>query len=173
MSKLFYVSFCEPYREHTARIVKELDQHGWSASYDWTLGLPELLAEPVPDDAAMGELASRRMAGVMDADVFIMLLPTGRDAHVELGVALALGKAVLLVYGDPGMLSCRTPLDGAFYRAAGIEHWNYYGQLHVSLLAARLDKLLLAKLQEVANMVSNPVGGDEDEEPLKEQEKEE
>ena len=82
---------------------------------------------------------------------------------MELGIALALGKSVLIAYADPDVLRCPTPLDGALYFAEGVQHWIYYGTLQVHLLAAHLDRLLVAKLQEVERMITSPPIGEEDE----------
>lgn len=44
----------------------------------------------------MIKYASLESQGVADADVVIMLLPGGRGAHIELGMAMALNKKIFL-----------------------------------------------------------------------------
>jgi hypothetical protein len=78
---------------HRAQLVRDhLNAAGHEQTYDWTAhgpvghkGKNALIA------AAVGELE-----GVQQADVIIALLPGGRGTHAELGMALALGKPVLI-----------------------------------------------------------------------------
>ena len=44
----------------------------------------------------MIEYATFESQGILDSDVVIILLPAGRGAHIELGMALALNKRIIL-----------------------------------------------------------------------------
>ncbi len=70
---------------------KHLKQNGWQQTYDW---VKNVNADVSIDD--MIEYAKHEKKGIEDADVVIILLPAGRGAHIELGMALALNKKVFL-----------------------------------------------------------------------------
>ena len=53
-----------------------------------------------------------------DAEVVILLLPGGRGTHVELGLALALGKKVFLCAGDAEAFAPENTV--AFYQLPGV-----------------------------------------------------
>lgn len=68
-----------------------LEASGWECTYDWT--------KYIGGKVTMKDLtqyAKLEQQGIADSDVVIILLPAGRGAHVELGMALALGKKVFL-----------------------------------------------------------------------------
>jgi hypothetical protein len=158
VSKTFYLCPWEPHRELAARITKELALYEWDCSFDWTLSI----TKSNYTDVERYELATRHLAGAMDADVVVLILPAGRDAHVLFGAALALGKGVVAAYEDPLDLSSSNVQDGNFYYDAGVERWSYYGKLHSHLLAALMDRILVNKLQEITGMMTNPIDGEED-----------
>lgn len=147
MSKTFYIGCWEPYRELVARITLELAALGWDSTYDWSMAVPH---------GELSELASRHLEGVMDADAFVFLVPSGRTAHTELGIAIALGKAVVIAYEEPDKLLGANALDALYYYEASVTRWQYYGPLYTHLLAALLDKLLLRKMMEVTEMITSP-----------------
>jgi len=71
--------------------VNLLKENGWYQTYDWV--------KNVSDDVSIEDMvkyADLEQKGVMDADVVIILLPAGRGAHIELGMALALNKKIFL-----------------------------------------------------------------------------
>lgn len=64
---------------------------GYIKTYDWTThgrvqGLKELKS-----------IAEKELKGVVDADFLVLLMPAKLGSHVELGVALSLGKPVYLI----------------------------------------------------------------------------
>lgn len=66
---------------------------GHSITYDWTRhGSVQGEGED-----RLREVAAAERAGVMTADIVIVLLPGGRGTHAELGIANALGIPVILV----------------------------------------------------------------------------
>ncbi|MDE6656456.1 MAG: hypothetical protein K2J85_05650 [Anaeroplasmataceae bacterium] len=68
-----------------------LKNHGWIQTYDWVKNIHN---EPSKENlTAYAQLESQ---GIFDSDIVIILLPAGRGAHIELGMALALNKKVFL-----------------------------------------------------------------------------
>ncbi|MCI8467481.1 MAG: group-specific protein [Bacilli bacterium] len=70
---------------------KLLKENGWEQTHDWVKNISDDISR---DD--MIKYASLESKGVADADVVIMLLPGGRGAHIELGMAMALNKKIFL-----------------------------------------------------------------------------
>lgn len=68
-----------------------LKENGWEQTHDWVKNVSDDISK---DD--MIKYASLESQGVVDADVVIMLLPGGRGAHIELGMAMALNKKIFL-----------------------------------------------------------------------------
>lgn len=70
---------------------KVLKENGWQQAYDWV--------QNVNDDVNINDMieyASLEKQGIVDSDVVIILLPAGRGAHIELGMAMALDKKLFL-----------------------------------------------------------------------------
>ena len=70
---------------------KVLNENGWNQTYNWV--------ENVNDDVSIEDMtvyAKLESQGIIDSDVVIILLPAGRVAHIELGMALALNKKIFL-----------------------------------------------------------------------------
>ncbi len=61
-----------------------LDERGWEHTYDWTVH-GSVQSEGVE---RIAEVAEKELDGVLQADVVIVLLPGGRGAHAELGMAI-------------------------------------------------------------------------------------
>ncbi len=70
---------------------KLLKENGWEQTHDWVKNVIDDISK---DD--MIKYASLESQGIVDADVVIMLLPGGRGAHIELGMAMALNKKIFL-----------------------------------------------------------------------------
>ncbi len=70
---------------------KLLKENGWEQTHDWVKNISDDVSK---DD--MIKYASLESQGVATADVVIMLLPGGRGAHIELGMAMALNKKIFL-----------------------------------------------------------------------------
>lgn len=87
----FYIGSSLSNREAVSWYAQRLKERGWEHTYDWAKLDPE--AE-TPE--RLGEIAQRERRGVEEADAAVFLLPGGRGTHIELGMALALGKRVFL-----------------------------------------------------------------------------
>ena len=70
---------------------KLLKENGWEQTYDWVKNVSDGISK---DD--MIKYASLESQGIIDSDVVIILLPGGRGAHIELGMAMALNKEIFL-----------------------------------------------------------------------------
>ena len=68
-----------------------LKEKGWQQTYDW---VKNVNADVDIED--MIEYANLEKQGIIDSDVVIILLPAGRGAHIELGMAMALDKKIFL-----------------------------------------------------------------------------
>lgn len=70
---------------------KLLKEKGWEQTHDWVKNVSDDISR---DD--MIRYASLESQGIIDSDVVIILLPAGRGAHIELGMAMALNKKIFL-----------------------------------------------------------------------------
>ena len=70
---------------------KELQKNGWVHTYNWTKNITG--AETMEQLMEYSRLEQR---AILDSQVVIILLPAGRGAHIELGMAAALQKKIFL-----------------------------------------------------------------------------
>lgn len=87
----FYVGLGMKNCELVNYYAKLLKENGWEQTHDWVKNVSDDISK---DD--MIKYASLESQGIVDADVVIMLLPGGRGAHIELGMAMALNKKIFL-----------------------------------------------------------------------------
>lgn len=87
----FYIGAGMKNWELVNNYAKLLKENGWEQTHDWVKNISDDISR---DD--MIKYASLESQGVADADVVIMLLPGGRGAHIELGMAMALNKKIFL-----------------------------------------------------------------------------
>ena len=66
---------------------------GHTITFDWTEAEQKNFTT-----AQRKQTAMRERAGVRDADVVLVILPGGRGTHSAMGMALAWGKPILLLY---------------------------------------------------------------------------
>lgn len=71
--------------------------------------------------ARISEVALAELEGIRKADVVVVLLPGGRGTHVELGIACALEKPVIL-HGD---LEDQDGRPCAFYLLPNVARWMW------------------------------------------------
>lgn len=77
-------------------------------TFDWTRE-GTLAGNPHP------EVAQKELQGVKDADFVCCLLPAKFGTHVELGIALAMGKRVFLFAANEAALYCGNDYKCVFY----------------------------------------------------------
>ncbi len=87
----FYVGSGMKNYELVIYYAKILKENGWEQTYDWVKNVSNDVS--IED---MIEYAKLESQGIVDSDVVIILLPAGRGAHIELGMAMALNKKVFL-----------------------------------------------------------------------------
>lgn len=94
----FYIASKLENHAEVNRVRDELVGLGHEQTYDWAVH------GPVYRDGLerVREIAVAEAKGVADADFVVVLWPGGRGTHVELGMALAAKKPVVLI----------TPIDG-------------------------------------------------------------
>ena len=86
----FYIASKLENAKRVRQLADTLKSWGWQHTYDWTShGL--VLGKDKLQGAAAEELA-----GVIRAQIVIVLLPGGRGTHTEIGLALAYGKRIVL-----------------------------------------------------------------------------
>ena len=68
-----------------------MEENGWRHTYNWAKNIN--YEETVEDLIEYSKLEKK---GIIDSDVVIILLPAGRGSHIELGMAIALNKKIIL-----------------------------------------------------------------------------
>lgn len=92
---------------------KLLKENGWEQTHDWV--------KNISDDVSRNDMikyASLESQGIVDSDVVIILLPAGRGAHIELGMAMALNKQIFLCSNTKEEFSIENTV--AFYELSKI-----------------------------------------------------
>lgn len=87
----FYIASNLKNHELVNYYAKKLEENNWEQTYNWTKNITKQINSDV-----LKEIARQEQQGIIDSDIVIILLPAGRGAHVELGMALALNKLVFL-----------------------------------------------------------------------------
>ena len=86
----FYVGSSFSNIEEVRFIRDQLMALGHTHTYDWTQN------ERAASIDALRMIGEEEVAGIQSADFVIILLPGGKGAHVELGIALGMSKTVFL-----------------------------------------------------------------------------
>lgn len=119
------------------RVRDVLVARGHAITYDWTAH------GSVKDEgeARIAEVAALEAAGVRAADVVVVLLPGGRGTHAELGMAIALGKPIVVVGVPTGRFFEVGAPTCAFYYAPTVRRiyisgWQDPAEIRFVALAA-------------------------------------
>ncbi len=88
--KKFYVASSFQNAEAVRFVSEQLTKKGYVQTYDWT---KNKRASTIEDLKNIGQ---EEMQSVIEADFVIVLLPAGKGSHIELGIALGLGKKIFL-----------------------------------------------------------------------------
>ena len=72
-------------------IINKFRSHGVDISYDWTTH------GQVFNSDDLYKYGTKEFDGVKSADLFFMICPARTGTHIELGIALAYGKPIVLV----------------------------------------------------------------------------
>lgn len=119
----FYIASKLENEKEVRKLAAILKSWGHRHTYDWTAhgAVYRDDAKPEENAQACAEVAEKEMNGVRTADVVIVLTPGGRGTHAELGMALALGKRVIMA----GLERHLAGSDGrpcAFYHHPLVKH---------------------------------------------------
>ncbi|MDE7095835.1 MAG: nucleoside 2-deoxyribosyltransferase [Anaeroplasmataceae bacterium] len=87
----FYIGSAIKNYEAVHSYATVLKEHGWTQTYDWVMSINNETSKE-----SLTAYAQLELQGVIDSDIVIILLPAGRGAHIELGMALALNKKIFL-----------------------------------------------------------------------------
>lgn len=76
------------------RLHEVLRLAGHTCTYDWTAHgrVYKTDVDPETNARVMGDTAAAELAGVLEANVVVVILPGGKGTHVELGTILAVGE---------------------------------------------------------------------------------
>lgn len=101
MIRSVYVASAFTDYERTRAAQEALRNNGLEISYDWTVALEEYpLGDSSTDSVERRKAANVDMQGVIDADALLLLTPSnttqGCGCWVELGIAMALGKRIVV-----------------------------------------------------------------------------
>lgn len=88
----------------------------WKLTYDWTQG------GKIEDDHLRPSIAIAEIEAVRLAWLLLMLVPGGRGTHVELGAAIALGKAIIIVAPSEAQANGTYGFPPVFYRHPLVHH---------------------------------------------------
>lgn len=86
-----YVGASLAEKEVAQQIIQRLLSEGFIITYDWTTH------GRLTDIKELKECCYKEMHGVQECDIFFMYFPARFGTHVELGIALALNKKIILV----------------------------------------------------------------------------
>jgi nucleoside 2-deoxyribosyltransferase len=89
MPKRFYLATRKDRAKEADEISETLKKHGWERTLTWK-------SEENRDAEDHSRIAVDEMDAIRKADVLIVSFPAGRGTHVEIGIALALGKRIIL-----------------------------------------------------------------------------
>ena len=106
----FYIASKLENHEQVRLLAGLLKGYGWKHTYDWTVhgSVKET------DIETLKAVGQKEADGVKNADIVIVLTPQGRGTHVELGMAIALNKAVYICHEDDRYFGC-DDRTSAFY----------------------------------------------------------
>lgn len=129
---------------------KFLDAFGWECTYDWTAhGSVQGQGLDIIETVATYEVA-----GVLVANVLIALLPGGRGTHCEIGMAIAVGKPVILVC-DADELKDASGRECSFYYAPCVTRIS--AKSHVAIALCALLAVERSRGKETVNITAKKV----------------
>lgn len=88
--KKFYIASSFKNINEVRYVSKMLKDKGFIQTYDWTLN------ERAASYEALEKIGQEELAAVIDCDLIIVILPAGKGSHIELGIALGIGKKIFL-----------------------------------------------------------------------------
>ena len=99
--------------EQVRELSSVLKSKGYIHTYDWTQSKKAGSLEKL---AAVGV---KEKEAVMHSDFFVILLPAGKGSHIELGIALGLGKRIYLYSPTDEIYECDK--TSTFYHLGSVD----------------------------------------------------
>ena len=115
-----YIASSTRNREKVIQLQSQLVQVGFQITYDWA---EKHWSEPCPH---------HMIRAVSEAEMVVLMLPGGRGAHFEFGLARALNKTIIL-YKPPEYKDC------LFYNIMGIINVSEQGELFNEVVRAAIS----------------------------------
>lgn len=132
----FYVASSFRNLNAVHHVADYLKGKGYIHTYDWTQNA-KAREEQTSTFEDLSNIGQKEKIGVMDADFVVILLPGGKGTHIELGIALGLGKRIILHFPDSAINNFET--TSTFYHLPEVE--KCYGTLD-----ELLDQVTAAKV---------------------------
>lgn len=115
----FYLASSFKNKERVQVLRNKLKAKGYIHTYDWTIN------ENITTLEELREIGQKEKEGIFEADFVVVLLPVGKGSHIELGIALGMGKKIYLYSPDNEVDNVET--TSTFYHLREIE--KCYGTL--------------------------------------------
>jgi len=109
----FYVASSFQNINQVRTLTNRLTQMGWQLTYDWTLN------ERVDSVEELQRIGLLEKAAIEDSELVLIVLPGGKGTHVELGLAIAGKKKIILYAPDHKMVDAE--FSTTFYHLPEIE----------------------------------------------------
>ena len=116
--KRFYVASSVSNIPNVRYVAQALEAKGYINTYDWTQNASARDARPITP-ADLRSIGQQEKDAVLSADVVVILLAGGKSTHVELGMAIAQGKRIILHSPDGAINNPETA--SAFYHLPALE----------------------------------------------------
>lgn len=114
----FYVASSLQNRNAVVYVTNQLKSQGYLHTYDWTQNtISDEHRQSTLHD--LSKIGRQEKKAVMDSDFVVILLPGGKGTHIELGIALGLGKKVFL-YSPDGTIN-NSETTSTFYHLTEVE----------------------------------------------------
>jgi nucleoside 2-deoxyribosyltransferase len=97
--KKFYVASSFRNMDAVNYVTNQLVNKGYVHTYDWTKNA-QGRDEKTFTFEDLKEIGQKEKDAVIDSDFIVVLLPGGKGTHIEFGIALGLGKKILLYSPD-------------------------------------------------------------------------
>lgn len=119
----FYVATRIENAAAARRLIEQLEAWDWRCTYDWT-SHGSVRGDDTPEvRRTLRQVCAAEVRGVREADIVIALLPAGRGAHVELGIAIGHHRRprIIVAATDESLIGT-TEATTVFYHHPRIEH---------------------------------------------------
>ena len=111
----FYIASSFNNIEKVRELSNRLKTKGYVHSYDWTQN------ERANSFEALSSIGTKEKEAVINSDFFVILLPAGKGSHIELGIALGLGKRIYL-YSETNEIY-EYDKTSTFYHVEGVDKY--------------------------------------------------